>query len=216
MKKDFEEVKTTVAVCNKEQKSLTRRIGQMTAGNRELKGKLLDAEKVKELARAAQAKRVSLARGLTSTTGQIYQTKVDLQKCRIDLLNAKNRRPAKYNKDTHVNLDMQMWITHNQTKEEYEQQGVDYKQVIYDKYPGKNDPGGYDLKKAHYLEMQRRQMQNYVTNYGNTPQTTKPSSIMTLTPPKTTNQQRPAAPIKLTMRIPPPPKSTRPITAPSG
>ena len=37
----------------------------------------------------------------------------------MDILNARNARPPKYDKDTHVNLDMQMWITHNQTKVAY-------------------------------------------------------------------------------------------------
>ena len=49
----------------------------------------------------------------------ILDTKTAYHQCRIDILNAKNSRPAKYDKDTHVNLDMQMWITHNQTEVEY-------------------------------------------------------------------------------------------------
>ena len=49
----------------------------------------------------------------------IVDTKNAYHQCRVDILNARNARPATYDKDTHVNLDMQMWITHNQTKVDY-------------------------------------------------------------------------------------------------
>ena len=46
--------------------------------------------------------------------GEIQRSKMDTQRCRIDYLNDKNKKPPSFSKDTHVNLDMQMWITHNQ------------------------------------------------------------------------------------------------------
>ena len=49
----------------------------------------------------------------------ISDTKTAYHQCRVDILNARNAKPPTYDKDTHVNLDMQMWITHNQTKVEY-------------------------------------------------------------------------------------------------
>ena len=49
----------------------------------------------------------------------IMDTKNAYRQCRLDILNARNMKHPSYDRDTHVNLDMQMWITHNQTKIEY-------------------------------------------------------------------------------------------------
>merc|ERR1719431_1646196 len=52
----------------------------------------------------------------------IEKTREDLKQARMDGVMPKYGKHApKFNKDTKVNLDMSMWITHNITKEEYQE-----------------------------------------------------------------------------------------------
>ena len=91
----------------------------LLGGNRELKGQLLEAERYKDLVEKAMARIAELEKAIGDTNKAIAETKNDYHQCRVDILNAKNNKGPTYDRDTHVNLDMQMWITHNETKTEY-------------------------------------------------------------------------------------------------
>ncbi len=156
MSKDFDAVRAFNAGCKRDQKALSKRVSQMAAENRELKGRLLDAERFKEAVSVVARKRNELLDGVRGLAKEIVKTKVDLQKCKIDLMNAKNRKPATYNKDTHVNLDMQMWITHNQTKDAYDEIKKDDR-----KYNVEYTTSAYDNMRYN-VDMQNRQSQNYL------------------------------------------------------
>merc|ERR1712064_151675 len=97
MKEVYAQCEASRDTCMQEQKKLSQKVSNLVAGNRELKGQLLEAERDKDL----------------------VDTRNAFHQCKVDILNAKNIKAPTYDKDTHVNLDMQMWITHNQTKVEY-------------------------------------------------------------------------------------------------
>ncbi len=119
MKEDYAACKSALEDCNKETTMLNQKATDLVAANRELKGQLLEAERYKDLVEQASERLRELQAMVDEVQKEIETTKIEYKKCRIDLLNAKKRRGPKYDKDTHVNLDMQMWITHNQTKQEY-------------------------------------------------------------------------------------------------
>ena len=50
---------------------------------------------------------------------------------KIDLMNAKNLQDEQYGKDTHMDLDMDMWITHNRTKVYYSTYKYTYPTTYY-------------------------------------------------------------------------------------
>ena len=83
------------------------------------KGQLLEAERYQDLVEQAQARIKQLQETIDNMKKGIVDTKNAYRQCRLDILNARNVKHATYDRDTHVNLDMQMWITHNQTKNEY-------------------------------------------------------------------------------------------------
>ena len=73
----------------------------------------------KDLVEETLARIQQLQNNVERLQKEIGETKNQYHQCRIDILNARNARPAAYDRDTHVNLDMQMWITHNQTEIQY-------------------------------------------------------------------------------------------------
>ena len=50
---------------------------------------------------------------------------------KIDLMNAKNLQDEQFGKDTHMDLDMDMWITHNRTKVYYSTYKYTYPTTYY-------------------------------------------------------------------------------------
>ena len=104
--------------CEKEKARLQSQISKFDVANRELKGQLLDAEAYKLKVEKASERLRALRSQVLKAAEDIKTNKDDLAHCRIDILNAKNKHSPKYLRDTHVNLDMQMWITHNETKEQ--------------------------------------------------------------------------------------------------
>ncbi len=119
----------------------------------------MDAERYKELVTKAGQRLAAHQDAIDKMKQEIHDTKEATQHCRIDLMNAKNRKPPTYNKDTHVNLDMQMWVTHNQTRDEYEQDLKKYDQ-------NKPKDNGYREHKNRQHMMQYAQAKNYMANYG--------------------------------------------------
>merc|ERR1711974_353111 len=74
-----------------------------------------------------------LKRKKNEVAAEIKKTREDLQKARMEGAMPKDKKYApKLNKDTKVNLDMSMWITHNYTKEEQEEYAPKLELAPYD------------------------------------------------------------------------------------
>ena len=103
--------------CKRVMNGLRERLDALEKEARELLGRLLDAERYREMVSRANARIRQILAEIARLETEIGESKKALIKCRIDVVNAKSYKPPAFNKDTHVNLDMQMWITHNQTRE---------------------------------------------------------------------------------------------------
>merc|ERR1739844_779209 len=116
-----------------EQTRLNQKWEALVADNRNLKSSLLDAERYKEKYREALL--------------DIEKTREDLKQARMDGVMPKYGKHApKFNKDTKVNLDMSMWITHNITKEEQETYVPEIKYYEAPKYEQKYEEPKYEQK----------------------------------------------------------------------
>merc|ERR1739844_741958 len=112
-----------------EQTRLNQKWEALVADNRNLKSSLLDAERYKE------------------ALLDIEKTREDLKQARMDGVMPKYGKHApKFNKDTKVNLDMSMWITHNITKEEQETYVPEIKYYEAPKYEQKYEEPKYEQK----------------------------------------------------------------------
>lgn len=134
MKKDMAGCDKKRTSCEKEKATLESQISRFSVSNRELKAQLLDAEAYKLKVEKAGERLRALENSVTKAGDDIKKNKDELAHCRIDILNAKNKKTPKFLRDTHVNLDMQMWITHNETKDEYYAPGTykpEYKPPVY-------------------------------------------------------------------------------------
>merc|ERR1739838_1175798 len=101
---------------------LNAKLDELTSENRNLKSSLLEAERYREEYREVAEILALLKRKKNEVAAEINKTKEDLQKARMEGAMPKAKKYApKFNKDTKVNLDMSMWITHNYTKEEQEE-----------------------------------------------------------------------------------------------
>jgi len=101
---------------------LNAKLDELTSENRNLKSSLLEAERYREEYREVAEILALLKRKKNEVAAEIKKTKEDLQKARMEGAMPKAKKYApKFNKDTKVNLDMSMWITHNYTKEEQEE-----------------------------------------------------------------------------------------------
>merc|ERR1739838_1279724 len=104
---------------NEEQQSLTAKLENLLADNKNLKTSLLDSERYREEFREISEYIAMLKRKQKELEGMIKRTKEDLNKARMEGVMPKTKYYApKFNKDTKVNLDMSMWIVHNISKEE--------------------------------------------------------------------------------------------------
>ena len=112
--------------------------------HRNLKSSLLDAERYKEEYREESEIVAMLKKKMKEIQMDIEKTKEDLQKARMEGAMPKYKKPApKFNKDTKVNLDMSMWITHNITKEEQE---AYVPEIKYYEAPQQYEPPTYKEK----------------------------------------------------------------------
>ena len=75
----------------------------------------MDAEQFKLEAEKAQVNLDQFKNQVMQLEAQIGHAKEDRHTCRMDIVKANNNEEPNIDRDTHVNLDMQMWITHNQT-----------------------------------------------------------------------------------------------------
>ena len=103
--------------CKRVSNGLGERLDTLEAEARELQGRLMDAERYREMVSRANVRIRQLLAEIERLGLEIGESKKALIKCRVEVVNAKSYKPPGFNKDTHVNLDMQMWITHNQTRE---------------------------------------------------------------------------------------------------
>lgn len=103
--------------CATEIERLRRKIHDLEAENAELKRRLADAEKYKEQLRETKYALGKLEYKIDKLQDKVEVIRDNLAQCKLDLLNAHNYVETQYNKDTHVDLAMDMWITHNKTKQ---------------------------------------------------------------------------------------------------
>jgi len=122
LKKDHERMLVDINTCQSELTSCNSRKGQLNSeidaletANRDLKAQLMDAEQFKLEAEKAQVNLDQFKNEVMQLEKQIGQAKADRHTCRMDIVKANNNEEPNIDRDTHVNLDMQMWITHNQT-----------------------------------------------------------------------------------------------------
>ena len=131
--------------CEAQKSRLDAQISKFDTANRELKGQLLDAEAYKLKVERASERLRAIQAEAQSTVEAIKTNRKELEHCRIDILNAKNKPAPQLMRDTHVNLDMKMWITHNETAETYAPttKGPEYKptyptqRIYYEPYTTK-------------------------------------------------------------------------------
>lgn len=145
MKKDLAACDHERKECEAQKSRLDAQINKFDTANRELKGQLLDAEAYKLKVERSSERLRAIQAEAQSTVEAIKTNKKELEHCRIDILNAKNRPSPQLMRDTHVNLDMKMWITHNETAETYAPttKGPEYKptyptqRIYYEPYTTK-------------------------------------------------------------------------------
>lgn len=119
MKKDQAACDADRKECEGEKAKLEAQISKFEVSNRELKAQLMDAESYKLKVEKAEEKLRAIKAEVEKTADAIKTNRKELDHCRIDILNAKNKKAPKFMRDTHVNLDMQMFITHNETEEKF-------------------------------------------------------------------------------------------------
>lgn len=117
----YEELTKSKEEITNEQNRHNIKLDELTNENRNLKASLLDTERYKEELRELTTEIAALATKIQGIRGEIKQTKEELNKCRMESAMPRGKVTGpKFNKDTKVKLDMDMWITHNITQEEGE------------------------------------------------------------------------------------------------
>merc|ERR1712179_818658 len=125
---------------------LNAKLDELTTENRNLKSSLLEAERYREEYREVAEILALLKNKKNEVAAEIKKTKEDLQRARMEGAMPKSKYHApKFNKDTKVNLDMSMWITHNYTKEEQEEYAPKLELAPYD--PPKYEAPKYEAPK---------------------------------------------------------------------
>jgi len=131
-----------------EQTRLNQKWEALVADNRNLKSSLLDAERYKEEYREESEIVAMLKKKYKEALLDIEKTREDLKQARMDGVMPKYGKHApKFNKDTKVNLDMSMWITHNITREEQETYVPEIKYYEAPKYEQKYEEPKYEEPK---------------------------------------------------------------------
>jgi len=101
---------------------LTAKLDELTTENRKLKSQLLEDERYREEYNEVAEMLALIKKKIGDLNAEKTKVKQDLQEARMKGAMPKSKKYApKFNKDTKVNLDMSMWITHNYTKEEQEE-----------------------------------------------------------------------------------------------
>ena len=111
---------------------------------------LLDVERYREEFREVSEFVDMIKRKIKEVQAEIKKTKEDLNAARLEGVMPKTKYYApKFNKDTKVNLDMSMWITHNISKEERKpyKPKIEYYEQPYKPYKPK-----YEEPTTKYVE----------------------------------------------------------------
>merc|ERR1711931_189874 len=82
---------------------------------KDLKAQLMDAEHFRLEAEKAQVYLDEFKNEVLQLEQQITHAKEERTHCRMAIVQVNANQNPKIGRDTHVNLDMKMWITHNQT-----------------------------------------------------------------------------------------------------
>ena len=170
--------------CKRISNGLGERLDTLEAEARELQGRLMDAERYREMVSRANVRIRELLAEIERLGLGIGESKKALTKCRVEVVNAKSYQPPGFNKDTHVNLDMQMWITHNQTREK-----AKYIPLIqYNESPPQRQPNDTPYKRASIQQPQVYASQQpsttsttYITETTTTATTTTSATTTTTT-----------------------------------
>merc|ERR1719290_150163 len=149
-----------------EQTRLNQKWEALVADNRNLKSSLLDAERYKEEYREESEIVAMLKKKYKEALLDIEKTRSDLQKARMDgVMPHVYGHAPKYNKDTKVNLDMSMWITHNITEEQYEPYQPEIKYYEAPKYEQKYEEPKYEEKYEEPKYEQKNEEPKYEQKY---------------------------------------------------
>merc|ERR1712048_630807 len=130
-----------------ESRALALKLEKLNALNKELKVSLLDVERYKEEYREVSEFVDMIKRKIKEVQAEIKKTKEDLNAARLEGVMPKTKYYApKFNKDTKVNLDMSMWITHNISKEERKpyKPKIEYYEQPYKPYKPKYEEPKYE------------------------------------------------------------------------
>jgi predicted nucleic acid-binding Zn-ribbon protein len=110
---------TDVENCHKEVGNLKTKIHDLELEQSDLKRRLNKAQRYKETLQDAKIKQTKLEFTLEKLGDKLEFVKDELDTCKIDLLGAKQVQDNHSYKDTHLDLGMEMWITHNRSNVEY-------------------------------------------------------------------------------------------------
>merc|ERR1719184_41419 len=183
MESDINACHTDLNNCNGQKAALVKEIGSIESANRDLKAQLMDAEHFRLEAEKAQVYLDEFKNEVLQLEQQITHAKEERTHCRMAIVQVNANQNPKIGRDTHVNLDMKMWITHNQT--------------VATEAP--------TSKATYYAPTQRIYKDVPITTYA--PTTYVPPSTYTTTTPyptTTTTTYKPAPPPTTTAYHPPP------------
>ena len=111
---------------------------------------MLDVERYREEFREVSEFVDMIKRKIKEVQAEIKKTKEELNAARLEGVMPKTKYYApKFNKDTKVNLDMSMWITHNISKEEREpyKPKIEYYEQPYKPYKPQYEEPKYETTK---------------------------------------------------------------------
>merc|ERR1719309_531259 len=112
-----EQLTTDINVIAKENEGIRKQIEQLTRENEELNRRIMEAEHMKEELGDLKEMKHKLADKLDNMQDKLSNVRDDLAETRIRNLarGMSDDEQAYENKDTHVDLSMEMYITHNKT-----------------------------------------------------------------------------------------------------
>ena len=116
---------------------------------------MLDVERYREEFREVSEFVDMIKRKIKEVQAEIKKTKEELNAARLEGVMPKTKYYApKFNKDTKVNLDMSMWITHNISKEEREpyKPKIEYYEQPYKPYKPTYEEPKYEEPTTKYVE----------------------------------------------------------------
>jgi predicted nucleic acid-binding Zn-ribbon protein len=118
LKADLETLGKNKDEAKSDQDRKRSELKDLAAVNRDLQNSLIDYERYKEEFDDLTDLVKQLKGKIQKSNDEIFATRQEIRKTQLELAKPDPKARYKYNKDTKVNLDMDMWIIHNITKEE--------------------------------------------------------------------------------------------------